>query len=715
MKRRLAMALGLTVATAGPAVLSNAAAPEPDVGWTAYHGGPGGEHYSDLAQINRASVGRLKEAWRFETGPGGLQTNPLVVGRVLYGFTPALKVEALDAATGRELWRFDPGIPGTQPSRGFSYWSSGGERRLFAGVMNRLYALDPSSGRPIAGFGDGGFVDLRKGLRDGENQAVYLTTPGVVFDDLIIVGFRTSESQPAAPGAIRAYDVRTGALRWSFRTIPAPGEAGYETWPAGAEKVAGAANAWAGLALDAARGIVYAPTGSAVSDFYGADRKGDNLFANSLVAIDARTGRRLWHFQAVHHDLWDRDFPSPPALVTVRRGGRRIPAIAQPSKQGMLFLFDRTTGRPLFPIQERPTPQSDTPGEASSPTQPFATAPEPFARQRLTEALLTRRTPAAHAWALEQFRGFRSDGPFTPLGVGRQTVVFPGFDGGAEWGGPAVDRRTGVVYVNANDLAWTGGLAETVGGAGLGEATYQNQCSSCHGVNRQGFPPAFPSLLERAAQLSDAQIEAVVRNGRGRMPAFPFVANGPALGALVAYVRTGLEPAAAAEKGDRAEVVSARTSGPQPRFRFTGYRKFLDPDGYPAVAPPWGTLNAIDLNTGRYLWKVPLGEYPELAAQGMKATGAENYGGPIVTAGGLVIIGATNFDSRLRAFDSRSGKLLWEGVLPYAGNATPATYRVDGRQYVVIAASNGRNPKGPQGSAYVAFALEPTPQGKARR
>ena len=367
------------------------------------------------------------------------------------------------------------------------------------------------------------------------------------------------------------------------------------------------------MTVDERRGIVYVPTGSAASDFYGADRAGNDLYANCLLALDANTGKRLWHFQGVHHDLWDRDFPSPPALVTVKHDGRMVDAVAQPTKHGVLYLFDRVTGKPLFPVAERSFPASDTPGEWTSPTQPMPAVPAPYARQLLTADMLTTRTPEAHAWAVEEFKKFRSAGQFVPLSKDRQTVVFPGFDGGAEWGGPAVDVATGVIYINSNDIAWTGGLEEVEPDAGKGKSF--------------------------------------------------------------------------------------------DKYRFTGYSKFLDPDGYPAVVPPWGTLNAIDLNTGKYLWKIPLGEYPELAAKGMKETGSENYGGPIVTAGGLVILGATIYDHKMRAFDSRTGKLLWEYVMPMAGNATPATYMVDGKQYIAIATSNIRDRKAAQGGAYVVFAL----------
>jgi glucose dehydrogenase len=779
--------------------------------WPVYGGQSADDRYSALHQIDRTNVHKLKVAWTFDTQEaGGLQTNPLIVGRVMFAFTPSQKVIALDASTGKKLWTFDSGTPGLQPTRGLSYWTDGTQSILFAGLLSNLYAIDPVSGRLVSSFGDGGKIDLRKDLTEGDISQAFaaLTSPGLVYKDMIIVGFRAPETQPALRGDIRAYDVHTGKLRWIFHTVPRPGEPGYETWPKDAWKVTGAANNWAGMALDEKRGIVYVPTGSAVNDFYGADRIGDDLYANTLLALDANTGKRIWHFQGVHHDIWDRDFPSPPSLVTVRSHGKQVDGVAQTTKQGYLFLFDRATGKPLFPIEEHPFPASTAPGEKASPTQPVPLLPEPYARQRLTEDMLTTRTPEAHAWAVEQFKTFISNGLFIPFSVDKQTVVFPGFDGGAEWGGSAVDVKTGIIYINANDLVWTGGLTENKPGGNLGSSVYQSQCSMCHGGDRKGAPPAFPSLIDEQKHLSDAEITAIIHNGKGRMPSFPNV-EGPRLTAVLEYLKTGDTGAGGAsgapspKSGNRAEIAGAKIydhncaichgddllgapsnypgligvrvrlsdkqildnihngKGRMPSFRkltdadttsllrflgdsnspmveeavasgnsskkevesalappgglakyrFTGYRKFLDPDGYPAVVPPWGTLNAIDLNTGRYLWKIPLGEYPELAQKGMKDTGSENYGGPIVTAGGIVFIAATNFDHRMRAFDSRTGALLWSGDLPYAGNATPATYMIDGRQYVVIATSNARNPKGPQGAAYVAFAL-PTAASK---
>ena len=769
--------------------------------WPVYGGSSADDRYSPLTQINRENVSKLRIAWTFDTGePGGLQTNPLVIGRIVYGFTPTQKVIALDGATGKRLWMFDNGTPGLQPTRGLSYWTDGQHSILFAGLLSYLYALDPATGKPIGSFGEGGRIDLRADLDQPNISQSFaaMTSPGVVYKDIIIVGFRAPETKPALHGDIRAYNVHTGRLRWIFHTIPHPGEVGYGTWPKDAWTYTGAANNWAGMALDEERGIVYVPTGSAVDDFYGADRIGDDRFANTLLALDANTGRRIWDFQGVHHDIWDRDFPSPPSLVTVLSGGKRVDAIAQTTKQGFLYLFDRTSGKSLFPIQEQPFPSSNVPGEKTSPTQPVPLVPAPFARQRLTEDMLTTRTPEAHTYAVQKFRSFRSDGQFIPLSLDRQTVVFPGFDGGAEWGGAAVDVRSGVLYVNANDVPWTGGLVANKRVGSLGMTVYDSQCAMCHGGDRRGVPPAFPSLTDVQKRLSDAQMIAIIQNGKGRMPSLPNVADAR-LTALLAYLKMGEDageaqvhtatltspdpneiagarvykakctlchgneilgagsnypalvgvrarlsdaqilnvihngkgrmpashnlsdsdseallrflgtPVAAAVapgSSSKQEVESSMTPPAGPAdFRFTGYRRFVDPDGYPAVVPPWGTLNAIDLNTGKYLWKVPLGNYPEFAAKGVADTGTENYGGPVVTAGGIVFIGATIYDQTIRAFDSSTGRLLWSGRLPHAGNATPSTYMIEGRQYVLIATSNARNPKGEQGAAYVAFAL----------
>ena len=682
------------------ASLSAMSAAQSTVDWPAYNGQLEADHYSHLAQINRANVHGLKTAWTFDTGEkGDIQDNPLIIGGTLFAYTPTQKVIALDAASGKLKWKFDSGIEGRQPARGLAYWTDGRDERIFAGVMNFLYCLNAHNGQPVSDFGEDGRIDLRKGVaefrgEDYQKQSIALTSPGVVYKDLIIVGGRNPETHPSPPGDIRAFDVHTGELRWSFHTIPHPGEAGYETWPADAYKTAGAANNWTGMSLDAARGIVYVPTGSPVMDFYGGDRVGNDLYANSLLALDANSGKLLWHFQGVHHDIWDRDFPAQPALFTLHRNGRAIDALAQISKQSYIYVFNRVTGEPLFPVHELPYPASNVPGEIASPTQPKPDAPSPFARQRLTEDLLTNRTPAAHRWAVNEFRKMQSGGQFTPFTLGKLTIVFPGFDGGGEWSGAAIDPSTEVLYVGSSEMANEGGLVPASTKGGPGSATYQNECAMCHGVGRAGSPPAFPSLLNVQERMSRAEIIERIQSGKGRMPAFPDI-KGPDLDALLSYL----------ELGDKVLRTQNTADNGKPDYVFTGYRKFLDPDGYPAVATPWGTLNAIDLKTGKYLWKIPLGEYPELAAKGMKNTGSEIYGGPIVTGGGVLFIGATVYDNKFRAFDTGTGKLLWEADLSYPGIATPSTYMIHGKQFVVIAASGGRDPKRPVGGQYEAFAL----------
>lgn len=770
------------------------------------------DHYSTLSQINRKNVTRLKVAWIYDTGEpsDGMETNPLVVGRVMYGFTASLKVIALDAATGKLLWKFDSGIDGTQPSRGLAFWTDGIHRTVFAGIMEYLYALDAETGKPLPEFGENGRIDLRKGLGgingdDYRKQSIVLTSPAIIYRDLVITGGRDPEAPPAPPGDIRAFDVWTGKLVWDLHTIPHPGEHGYETWPPNAWKTAGAANNWAGMTLDEKRGVVYVPTGSAVPDFYGGARVGNDEWADCLLAVNAATGKILWSFQGVHHDTWDRDFPAAPALLKVKRDGKMVDAIAQTTKQGFVFVLNRDTGEPLFPIEERPVKQSTVPGEVSAPTQPFPTLPAPYARQTVTVNDLTNRTPEAHAYALKLFQELaKGDEQFYPLRVGQETIVAPGFDGGGEYGGPGVDRQTGVIYVNANNIADTGALAVNDLNAGVGLATYETQCALCHRDDRRGSPPEFPSLVDASARLTKQQMMDVVHSGKGRMPSFPNL-QGSQLDALLDYVRTGVdrsggkksnasagpkrdelgldtEDSSAGEKAKSADPEGARvyakacaichgekleaaipgvpglvgvqnrmtktqivsvirkgkgnmpgydmatlpdaemqslmrflgasdTAAPEPevaemnRYRFTGYHKFYDEDGYPAVTPPWGTLNAIDLNTGKYLWKIPLGTYPELAAKGLTKTGTENYGGPVVTAGGLVIICATVFDKKIHIYDSRTGKLLWEHVMPYASIATPTTYMVDGKQYIVAGAGGSKLTQGAKGGVYIAFSL----------
>jgi quinoprotein glucose dehydrogenase len=480
--------------------------------------------------------------------------------------------------------------------------------------------------------------------------------------------------------------VTTGKQRWIFHTIPQPGELGYDTWPKDAYKITGGANAWAGVTVDPKLAMVFAATGSASFDFYGVTRHGDNLFANCVLALDARTGKRIWHFQGIKHDLWDWDFPAPPSLVTVRRNGRSVDAVAQTTKFGDVFVLDRRTGTPLFPIEYREAPRSRVDGERTAPTQPRPTRPPPFARQGLTEAMLTSRTPEAHAAVLERFRKLKS-GFLTPPSF-EGTIVFPGFDGGAEWGGSAFDPDTGLLYVNSNEMAWIVKIIPN-----NDTSLYNANCATCHREDRKGSPMA-PSLLDIGKRMSRDEIAAIVRQGTGRMPAFPDM-GARNINDVAEFLVTGI---------DKGTDPKLKSDPNWLKYRNDGYTIFLDPDGYPAITPPWGTLNAIDLHEGTIRWKIPFGEFPELAAKGLTNTGSDNYGGPVVTAGGLLFIGATNFDKKFRAYDKLTGALLWETVLPAAGNATPSIYQLNGREYVVIVCGGGKN-GAPSGSSIVAFAL----------
>lgn len=660
--------------------------------WPVYGGNDDHTHYTTLSQISPENVAQLEVSWTFDTGddfPGSeMQANPVVIDGVLYATTPKLHVFALNAATGEQLWRFDPN-DGEPPASRIRHRGVvvTGDRVIF-NYRNRLYALDRSTGEPIPTFGDGGWVDLRVGLgRPVEGLSVNASTPGVVYEDLFIIGSSVPESLPSAPGDIRAYDVMTGALRWSFHTIPHPGEFGYETWPEGAWQIAGGANAWSGVTLDPKRGMVFAATGSASYDFYGANRLGDNLFANTVLALDARTGERIWHFQGLRHDIWDRDFPAAPALVTVTRDGKAVDAVAQITKTGHVYLFERTRGTPLFPIEERAMPSVALDGERPAPSQPFPTLPPPFARQRLTASDLTQRTPEAHASALATFNAFRTEDPFSAPDTSG-TIIFPGVDGGGEWGGPAFDPETGLLYVNSNEMAWLLKLVPQ-----SDESLFAATCSSCHGVDGGGSPlgPSLEGIFERKSR---DQVIAIIREGTGLMPAFAAAMGGAAINDIVNYLETG-------------EDASAAAAGATPfdlPYRTALFDIFLDHEGYPGIKPPWGTLNAIDLNAGTIRWSIPFGEYPELAALGITGTGTDNYGGPIVTENGLLIIAATTYDNRIRAFDKLTGDLLWEAELPAAGNATPSTYMVDGKQYLVIASGGGKN-GAPSGGTYTAFAL----------
>jgi quinoprotein glucose dehydrogenase len=689
--------------------------------WKVYGGNKENNHYSSLKQVDTDNVTHLKIAWEYHSGDGDsmtqIQVNPVVIHGVLYGVTPRLKLFALDAATGKQKWIFNPAGDSAERKgegyfimnvcRGVTYYADGDkDQRIFYGAGSKLFCVDALTGRPVTSFGEQGKIDLHNDLgMDASHLYVASTTPGIIYKDLIIVGTRVAEDMPAAPGHIRAYDVHTGKLRWIFHTIPQPGEAGFETWKdKNAYAHVGGANDWSGFSLDEDKGILFAPTGSAVYDFYGGKRPGDNLYANCLLALDAATGKRIWHFQTVHHDLWDRDLPTAPALVTITKDGRKIEAVAQPGKSGFIFLFDRKTGKPIYPVEEKAVPvNSDLAGEVPSPTQPFPTLPKPFVRQSVTEKDLNRLIPDSSYNDIRERLSSYKTGFIYNLPSKQGTVILPGFDGGSEWGGPAVDPASGILYVNASEMAWVLTLvdlkdkpqtAET--NLMAGERLYKTACMSCHGPDRKGAGN-YPTLIGVNKKYNEEQFTALLSAGRRMMPALSQLSatEKQALASFVLDLK---------DKQRTAFVAPPRADDTwlNMPYKATGYNKFLTREGYPAISPPWGTLNAINLNTGELVWKDTLGDYPELKAKGFH-TGTENYGGPVVTAGGLIFIAATS-DSKIRAFNKRNGKLLWEQDLPACGFATPAVYEAGGKQYVVIACGGGKL-KQKSGDSYVAFSL----------
>lgn len=688
------------------------------VGWQTYGGDAGNTHYSALDQLNRDNVQELELAWSYASARGAtlpssseLQVNPIVVEGVLYGRNPLYNVFALEAATGRELWTYDPPVDhvGLSNMRGVTFWQGqrpdgSRDRRILFSTGHYLMALDANDGRLIESFGKDGRVDLRQGLgRDAETLSINAPSPGVIFEDLIIMGSAVTETAGAAPGDIRAYDVRSGDLVWTFHTIPHPGEAGHETWPEDAWKTAGGANAWAGMSVDERRGAVYVPTGSPAPDFDGSGRHGANLYGNSIIALDARSGKRRWHYQTVHHDLWDRDLSSAPALVTVRQDGRERDLLAQASKQGVIYLLDRDSGEPVFPIPAVPVPPSDIPGEKAYPSQPRVTLPEPFVRQSFGEQDLTDINPKARAHVEKLFRQAREFAYMRPPGL-QPTVLFPGFYGGANWGGGAYDPQTNLYYINATEaphLIHIEAVEVNRGSTlGVGEFVFRQQCSGCHGLDLRGFYPYAPALTDLAGRLPKSQALRAVRDGKGRMMPFGHLPRHE-LEAVVDYLYARSDGQAATAAGGETETA----------YVFAGYNDFVDDRYYPAVKPPWGTLNAIDLASGKRIWQIPLGEYEELSKEGVPPTGTRNYGGPVVTAGGLLVIAATA-DEKLRIFDKRNGELLWQYRLPAAGYATPSTYAIDGRQFIVVTCSGGKLGT-PTGDRYLAFALPPGPGKRA--
>jgi quinoprotein glucose dehydrogenase len=655
-------------------------------------------------------VKQLRVAWTFPTGDVARYLfNPVVIGGVAYVLAAGNSLAALDAATGKELWRWRPDEPVQMiTNRGIDYWESkdGKESRLLFAMNHALRAVDARTGKTIPSFGENGKVDLKQGLgRDVRGLAlVQSTTPGRVFEDLWIVGSSTNQGYGSAPGDIRAYDVRTGKLAWTFHTIPHPGEFGYDTWPKDAWKRVGGANVWGEMSIDEKRGILYAPTASAKYNFYGVDRAGANLFSDCLLALDARTGKRLWHFQMVHHDIWDYDDATAPKLLTLRVEGKTIDAVAQVSKQGFVWVFDRVTGKPVWPIEERPVPQSDMPGEKTWPTQPFPTKPPPFARQKFTvDDLSPHLSPADRAKFRDDLLSANNKGLFTPPSR-KPTVQMPGNNGGANWGGAAVEPDKGRLYVVSKDLPAMLRLEEegtprampAMTSEQRGRHLFATHCEACHTVTQGRAGAKVSSLADIGGRLTREQLERVIRQGQGPMPGNPAMTKRE-VDAVISYLYNP----------HRAPAVVAKGKGTG-RY-FSGFNFMIASDGLSPIAPPWSTLTAYDLNEAKIEWQIPLGEVPELAAKGIKNTGSHHPKvGPVVTAGGLIFTGTR--DKKVRVFDSATGQQVWEHELGAALEGMPAVYEVNGKQYVLFcaAAQAGLTPARQEkiAGAYVAFALE---------
>lgn len=691
--------------------------------WTVTGGSKENLKYSRLDQIDTSNVKGLQVAWIYHSENndslqfGPMECNPIVVNNVLYGVSPKMKLFALDAASGKQLWTFDPADSvqnekwhrrSINMNRGVTYWEDGDDKRIIFTVGSIVYSINSTSGKLVGSFGDNGGIDLRIGLGRDEGQlSVSPTSPVMVYKDLFIVGGLVSET---TPGHIRAFDVRTGKQRWIFHTIPQPGEFGFDTWEdTTAYQRMGSTNSWSGFSLDEKRGILFAGTGSPTNDFYGGDRWGNGLYGNCILALDAATGKRLWHFQTVHHDVWDMDISSPPLLITINKAGKKVDAIAQTTKTGLVFVLDRTTGQPIFPIEERPVPLTNAvAGEKLWPTQPFPVKPLPFARQVITENdLNTLVSDSSYADIKRRFKQYNYQGIYTPGSI-TGTLILPGYDGGGEWGGPSFDPETNILYVNANEMAWVLNLVKLENKVDTrktnleaGAILYKKNCMSCHGPELLGGGD-YPSLIGVEKKYNLQQFKDLLSTGRRMMPGFNHLSN-QEKDAIASLVLDLKEKQKRDYKGNPATLQGIHAGSVRPGYSFTGYNKFLTKEGYPAISPPWGTLNAIDLSTGDYVWKIPLGEFEELKAKGIPATGRENYGGSVVTAGGLLFIAATG-DSKFRAINKMNGKILFEATLPASGVATPATYEVNGRQYVVIACG-GSKWGGKQGDAYVAFAL----------
>ncbi len=674
-----------------------------DTDWPEYNGDGARSHYSPLTQITPRNVGSLKMAWTYASGGADtvrnrsqMQCNPIIIEGILYGVSAGIQAFALEASTGKEIWKTSVSENEGTLSRGVTYWSDGKSNRIFFGAGRWLYALDAQSGNRIETFGENGRIDLIDGLeRPGSDHYVLSNSPNTIYQNLIIVGTRVNESETALLGDVRAYNVITGKKVWTFHTIPQKGEFGYETWhiPSPRESIGGA-NAWTAMAIDRKKGIVYIPTGSAAYDFYGGNRPGDNLFANCLLALDAPTGKRLWHYQLVHHDIWDRDPPSPPNLLTIEVKGKKMDVVSLVTKQGHIFVLDRTSGKPVFPIPEVAFSAANAvPGETPSPTQPIPELPLPFTRQGFTEKDLSPFV-ADRDSIIAIIRKSKTGSAYIPIGFER-TIFFPGTDGGAQWGGSATDPD-GIMYVPAKEIPVYTSLVykqKTTNQALTGNKLYQLHCSPCHGADRTGnHDGSYPSIASVDKRMTAVQIHQLLANGKGMMPSFAHISEGERK-VVVDFILN---------KNSKETVASTDQS--KVPYNHTGYNRWYDRNGYPISNPPWGTLTAVDMNTGQHRWQIPLGEYPELTKKGIPPTGTDNYGGPLVTGSGLIFIAASR-DAQLRAIDKHTGKVLWSTPLPAAGYASPSTYSVNGKQYVVIACGGGKlNTK--SGDKYVAFSLE---------
>jgi quinoprotein glucose dehydrogenase len=700
-----------------------------------YGGNKENNRYSPLRQIDITNVKDLQLAWMYNSAdtaqPGSpaasrhrqeheIQCQPIVIDGILYGTGPTLKLFAIRAATGEQLWKFDPFLYAPthiNQCRGLTFWTDGKDRRLYYSAGTNLYAIDASTGTLVPGFGKNGRISLYTGLdlnHRVNDLYVTATSPGIIYRNTLILGSAVSESGDAAPGYIRGFDVLTGRLVWTFHSIPQPGDPGYDTWPKDTYKWAGGTNNWSGLSLDEKRGVVYFGTGSPSSDFYGGDRAGTNLFSDCIMALDAATGKIKWYYQTIHHDLWDRDIPCPPNLTTITRNGKRTDVVVQATKDGLLYVLDRDSGTSLFPVEERPVPTHGLPGEHPWATQRYPSKPLPFAHQTISDSDLTTISPEAHAYVqriFDQTTRLQKNKFLPPDTTG---TVLVGYSGGAEWGGNAVDSD-GILYQNANNAPWLlrmismkerqKEMARLSEGYGL----YITNCSSCHGTEGKGNGHEIPSLLNVGLRLKPIDIASILKNGQNRMPSFQQLPD-QQRAAIINFLLNGRGGARiAAEHRDTATHMARQPPAmPVPPFPYQPpyiskiWDKLTDSDGYPGIKPPWGTLNAIDLKTGDYRWRVPLGEFPELTKKGIRVTGMESYGGPLVTAGGLIFIAGTR-DEMIRAFDKNTGKILWQYHLPNAAFATPVTYAVDGIQYIAIAAGGGRGLK--TGGNYLAFRL----------